>query len=211
MIRPSARHVLPESTERTGFGTRTLDPYAKLLEERIVFLGTRIDDTAANDATARFMLLEHQAPDRDISLCLNSPGGSFGATSALYDTMRYVGCDVATVRPGQAGPVAAVLPAAGTPGKRSVLPGARLVLRRPALPEPAEGRVSDLAVRAEELARVRARPEEMLAAHTGRTPEQVGADIERDMALDAQGTLEYGPVDRVVPGRRAAHAAPGGR
>src|SRR5690606_22103150 len=137
MTRPSARHALPEFTERTASGHRTTDPYAKLLEERIVFLGTPLDETSANDVTAQFMYLEHLAPERDISLYVNSPGGSFHALSALYDTLRFVTCDVETVCLGRAEGAAALLLAAGTPGKRFVLPGARLVLRQPSL-EPVE-------------------------------------------------------------------------
>ncbi|MFD7136893.1 ATP-dependent Clp protease proteolytic subunit [Streptomyces sp. NPDC059894] len=209
MTRPSARHVLPEFTERTGSGHRTLDPYSKLLEERIVFLGTPIDDTAANDVMAQLMYLEHRDPDRDISLYVNSPGGSFSAMSAVYDTLRYVTCDVETVCLGQAGSSAAVLLAAGTPGKRSVLPGARVVLRQPALPEPVRGQTSDLVVQAGELARTRTRLEEMLVRHTGRRPEQVDADLERDLILDARQAVEYGLVDRVVPARRASGGLPG--
>ncbi|MFE2582707.1 ATP-dependent Clp protease proteolytic subunit [Streptomyces sp. NPDC059378] len=209
MTRPSARHVLPEFTERTGFGQRTLDPYAKLLEGRIVLLGSPIDDTSANDVIAQFMHLEHAAPDRAISLYINSPGGSFSAMTAVYDTMRYVGCDVETFCMGRAGVSAAVLLAAGTPGRRYALPGARVSIRQPALPGPVEAQVSDLAVEAEELARTRALLEEMLARHTGRTPEQVAADIERETVLDARGALEYGLVDRVIDGRDVPPAAPG--
>ncbi|MEV5759102.1 ATP-dependent Clp protease proteolytic subunit [Streptomyces tendae] len=211
MTRPSARHVLPEFTERTSAGARTSDPYSKLLQERIVFLGTPIDETSANDVTAQLLHLEHQAPDRDIELYVNSPGGSFTAMTAIYDTMRHVACDVATTCLGQAGSSAAVLLAAGTPGKRAVLPGARVVIHQPALTEPVEGRASDLAVHAAELLRVRARLEEILVRHTGRTPEQVRADIERDTVLDAQQALEYGLVDRIVPGRRTPPASPGAR
>ncbi|MET8817017.1 ATP-dependent Clp protease proteolytic subunit, partial [Streptomyces rochei] len=118
MTRPSARHVLPEFTERTGAGQRALDPYAKLLEERIVFLGTPIDDTSANDVPAQLLYLEHQDPDGDIALYINSPGGSFTAMTTIYDTMRHVACDVATTCLGQAGPPAPVLRAAGPPGQR---------------------------------------------------------------------------------------------
>ncbi|MET7569370.1 ATP-dependent Clp protease proteolytic subunit [Streptomyces sp. NPDC005492] len=210
MTRPSARHVLPEFTERTSAGHRTLDPYSKLLEERIVFLGTPIDDISANDVMAQFMHLEHQAPDRDISLYINSPGGSFTAMSAIYDTLQYVSCDVETICLGQAGSSAAVLLAAGTPGKRSALPGARMVIHQPSLPEPVHGQASDLAIQAQELARTRSRLEELLARHTGRTVEQVSADIERDRILDAQQALEYGLVDRIVPSRRSSLTEPGG-
>ncbi|MEU5141329.1 ATP-dependent Clp protease proteolytic subunit [Streptomyces sp. NPDC021139] len=211
MTRPSARHVLPEFTERTSSGTRTSDPYSKLLQERIVFLGTPVDETSANDVMAQFMYLEHQAPDRDIELYVNSPGGSFTAMTAIYDTMRYVACDVATTCLGQAGSSAAVLLAAGTPGKRAVLPGARVVIHQPVLTEPVEGQASDLAVHADELLRVRARLEEILVRHTGRSPEQVSADIERETVLDAQQALEYGLVDRIVPARRTPPTAPGAR
>ena len=211
MTRPSARHVLPEFTERTSFGHRTMDPYSKLLEERIVFLGTPVDDTSANDVMAQFMHLEYQNPDRDISLYINSPGGSFAAMSAIYDTMQFVSCDVETICLGQAGSSAAVLLAAGTPGKRYTLPGARVTIRQPGLPEPVEGQASDLAIQADELARVRAGLEELLVRHTGRDPEQVSADIERDLIMDAQQALEYGLVDRIIPSRKSSPTAPGER
>lgn len=212
MTRPTARHVLPEFTERTGSGQRTMDPYTKLLGERIVFLGTPIDEVSANDVIAQFMYLEHQAPDRDIALYINSPGGSFDAMSAIYDTMRFVTCDVETTCLGQAGSSAAVLLAAGTPGKRAVLPGARMVIRQPALPEPVRGQASDLAIQADELTRIRSRLEELLARHTGRTRVQVSADIERDKILDAPEAVSYGLVDRIVSSRKKSPGvAPGGR
>ncbi|MGW7236362.1 ATP-dependent Clp protease proteolytic subunit [Streptomyces sp. NPDC054804] len=208
MTRPSARYVLPEFTERTGSGQRTLDPYSKLLEERIVFLGAPVDETSANDVMAQFMYLEHAAPERDISLYINSPGGSFSAMAAIYDTVRYVTCDVETICLGQAGASAAVLLAAGTPGKRSVLPGARVVLQQPSLPDPVQGQPSDLVIRAAELDRTRALLEEMLVRHTGRTPAQVHQDLERDLVLDAPAALAYGLVDRIVPGRRTSLGLP---
>ncbi|MET8951115.1 ATP-dependent Clp protease proteolytic subunit [Streptomyces sp. NPDC004393] len=207
MNRPSARHVLPEFTERTGYGQRTLDPYAKLLDERIVFLGTPIDDIAANDVMAQFMHLEYLDPDRGISLYINSPGGSFSAMTAVYDTMQYVGCDVETVCLGQAASAAAVLLAAGTPGKRAALPGARVLIHQPSLPEPVQGQASDLVIQAEELMRVRRRLEEMLVRHTGQSPERIAADIERDTILDAPAAVEYGLVDRIIPSRKASHTA----
>ncbi|WP_030865468.1 ATP-dependent Clp protease proteolytic subunit [Streptomyces sp. NRRL S-37] len=211
MTRPSARHVLPEFTERTASGNRTTDPYSKLLEERIVILGTQIDEISANDVMAQFMYLEHHSPDRDVSLYVNSPGGSFHAMSAIYDTLRYVSCDVQTICLGRAEGAAALLLAAGTPGKRLLLPGSRLVLRQPSLPEPVEGQAGDLAIQAEELTRVRSRMEEILVRHTGRTPEQVRADIERDKVLDARAAVEYGLADRIVPGRRSLSPASGAR
>ncbi|MFE1287172.1 ATP-dependent Clp protease proteolytic subunit [Streptomyces sp. NPDC058751] len=211
MDSPSARYVLPEFTERTSTGARTLDPYAKLLGERIVFLGTPIDDASASDVTAQLMYLEHRAPERDVSLYINSPGGSFSAMTAIYDTMRFVACDVETICLGRAESAAAVLLAAGTPGKRLALPGARVLLRQPSLPEPVEGRADDLAVRAEELVRTREILEEMLVRHTGRSPERVAADIERDRVLDAPEALAHGLIDRIVPGRRPSSRTPGAR
>ncbi|MFE2265147.1 ClpP family protease [Streptomyces griseosporeus] len=187
------------------------DPYARLLEERIVLLGTRIDDTVANDVTAQFVYLEHLAPDRDIALYINSPGGSFSAMTAIHDTMRYVSCDVETTCLGQAGSTAAVLLAAGTPGKRAVLPGSRVVIRQPEPDGPLEGQASDLAVRAGELTRHRRVIEEILARHTGRSRERISADIERDTVLDARAAVEYGLADRVVPGRKGTPATQAGR
>jgi ATP-dependent Clp protease protease subunit len=211
MNRPSARYVLPEFTERTSAGHRTLDPYSKLLEERIVFLGTPIDDISANDVMAQFMHLEYAAPDRDISLYINSPGGSFSAMTAIYDTIRYVSCEVETVCLGQAASAAAVLLAAGTPGKRAVLPGARVVIHQPGLPEPVQGQPTDLEIQARELVRMRAQLEELLARHTGQSRERIGADIERDTILRAQDAVDYGLVDRVIDNRKTSGPAPGAR
>lgn len=211
MSRTFARHVLPEFTERTGSGTRTLDPYGKLFEDRIVFLGTPLDDTAANDVMAQLMYLEHAAPERDITLYINSPGGTFQAMTAIYDTLRYVSCDVATYCLGQAASYAALLLAAGTPGKRFTLPGARLVLEQPQLTEPVRGQHSDLFIQAEELSRMRALTEELLVRHTGRTAEQVHADLERDLVLDATAARAYGLVDGIVPSRRSMPGASDGR
>ncbi|MFI2205298.1 ATP-dependent Clp protease proteolytic subunit [Streptomyces sp. NPDC020192] len=206
-----ARYVLPEFTERTSSGARTLDPYGKLFEDRIVFLGTPLDDTAANDVMAQLMCLEHAAPERDITLYVNSPGGTFQAMTAIYDTLRYVSCDVATYCLGQAASYAALLLAAGTPGKRFTLPGARIVIEQPRLAEPVQGQPSDLLIQAEELSRMRALAEEMLVRHTGRTAEQVHADLERDVVLDAPAALSYGLVDGIVPSRRSMPGAPDAR
>ncbi|GAB2450180.1 ATP-dependent Clp protease proteolytic subunit [Streptomyces incanus] len=211
MTRPLARHAVPGFTEHTASGYRTTDPHAKLLEERIVLLGTPIDETSANDLIARFMYLEHRAPDRDIALYVNSPGGSFHAMSAIYDTLRFVTCEVETVCLGRADGAAALLLAAGTPGKRYVLPGARLVLRQPVLWEPAERSTSDPAVQAEELSRVRDRIEDMLVRHTHRTPEQARSDIERDTVLDARATVTYGLAGRILTDRESPRPTPGAR
>ncbi|WKX73923.1 ATP-dependent Clp protease proteolytic subunit [Streptomyces sp. XD-27] len=208
---PTARHVLPEFTERTSAGIRTMDPYSKLLSERIVFLGTPIDDTSANDVITQFMHLEHAAPEQDISLYINSPGGSFAAMTAIYDTMRFVSCDIETICLGQAASAAAVLLAAGTPGKRLALPHARVLIHQPSAAEPMEGQISDLHIQAEEMLRTRALLEEMLAAHTGQPAEQVRADIERDKIFDAPAAVAYGLVDGVTRSRKGPSAPLGTR
>ncbi|WP_077194317.1 ATP-dependent Clp protease proteolytic subunit [Streptomyces lydicus] len=208
MLRPTARHVLPEFTERTSEGTRTMDPHSKLLSERIVFLGTPIDDAAANDVMAQLIHLEHAAPERDISLYINSPGGSLTAMTAVYDTMRFVSCDVETVCLGQAASAAAVLLAAGTPGKRLALPGARVLIHQPSLDEPIEGQATDLQIQAEELLRGRAMLEEMLARHTGQPRERIAADIERDKIFDAPAALEYGLIDSLTRNRKRSPLQP---
>ncbi|MGW7084267.1 ATP-dependent Clp protease proteolytic subunit [Streptomyces sp. NPDC054871] len=205
---PFARHVLPEFTERTSTGQRTLDPYSKLLEERIVFLGTPIDDTSANDVMAQFMHLEHLAPDRDIALYINSPGGSFSAMTAIYDTIQFVTCDVGTTCLGQAASSAAVLLAAGTPGKRFALPGARVLIHQPSLAEPVHGQTSDLAIQADELLRTRAQLEKLLVQHTGQSAERVAADIERDKILTASEAVDYGLVDRIIASRKSSLRTP---
>ena len=207
---PSSRYVLPEFTERTSLGQRTMDPYSKLLDERIVFLGTPVDDTAANDVMAQLMHLEYMTPDRDIALYINSPGGSFSAMTAIYDTMQFITCDVETICLGQAGSAAAVLLAAGAPGKRSALPDARVTIHQPSFAEPVEGQADDLAIQARELMRTRNLLEAMLARHTGQSLDRVNADIERDKILDARQAVEYGLIDRVVPKRRSNQTEFGG-
>ncbi|MCX4505861.1 ATP-dependent Clp protease proteolytic subunit [Streptomyces anulatus] len=201
MIRPAARYVLPEFTERTATGTRTLDPYSKLLSERIVFLGSPIDDIAASDLIAQLMYLEHADPDRPLSLYINSPGGTFQAMAAVYDTMRYLTCEVETFCLGQAGSYAAALLAAGAKGHRHALPGARVVIQQPAMEEPMRGQPSDLEIHARELVRTREMFAAMLVRDTGRTAEQITADIERDTILDAKAALDYGLVDHVMENR----------
>ncbi|MFJ6806571.1 ATP-dependent Clp protease proteolytic subunit [Streptomyces anulatus] len=201
MIRPAARYVLPEFTERTATGTRTLDPYSKLLSERIVFLGSPIDDIAASDLIAQLMYLEHADPDRPLSLYINSPGGTFQAMAAVYDTMRFLTCEVETFCLGQAGSYAAALLAAGAKGRRHALPGARVVIQQPAMEEPMRGQPSDLEIHARELVRTREMFAAMLVRDTGRTAGQITADIERDTILDAKAALDHGLVDHVVENR----------
>ncbi|MBP0459171.1 ATP-dependent Clp protease proteolytic subunit [Streptomyces montanisoli] len=207
MHQPSARYVLPQFTERTSYGTRTLDPYSKLMEGRIVFLGTPIDETAANDVIAQLLHLEYAASDQDISLYINSPGGSVTAMTSIYDTMRVISCDVQTTCLGQVASVAALLLAAGAPGKRMALPGARIVLQQPSIEEPVRGQPSDLAIQAEELMRQRAFLTGALALHTGRETAEVDERIDRDTVLDAHAAREFGLVDHVIDRRGAAPAA----
>ncbi|MEU5212438.1 ATP-dependent Clp protease proteolytic subunit [Streptomyces sp. NPDC020742] len=192
-----ARYVVPRFVERTSQGVREYDPYAKLFEERIIFLGVQIDDASANDIMAQLVCLESMDPDRDISLYINSPGGSFTALTAIYDTMQYIKPDIQTVCLGQAASAAAVLLAAGAPGKRMALPNARVLIHQP-YTETGRGQVSDLEIQANEILRMRAQMEEMFAKHSSTPIEKIRADIERDKILTAEQALEYGIVDQVV-------------
>ncbi|WP_406056099.1 ATP-dependent Clp protease proteolytic subunit [Streptomyces sp. NBC_01077] len=198
-----ARYVLPEFTERTSYGTRTLDPYSKLLASRIVFLGTPIDEASANDVIAQLLYLDHAGPEQDISLYINSPGGSISSMTAIYDTMRSLHCDVETTCLGQAVSTAAVLLASGTPGKRMILPCARITLQQPAVDEPLQGQLSDLDLEARELLRLRALVAGMLTEHTGQDRERIDADLDRLTVLDAPAAVAYGLVDHVITSRRA--------
>ncbi|MFG2301980.1 ATP-dependent Clp protease proteolytic subunit [Actinacidiphila glaucinigra] len=202
MLRPTARYVLPEFTERTSEGVRSMDPYSKLLQERIVLLGTPIDDTSANDVMAQLIHLEAAAPEQDISLYINSPGGSFTAMTAVYDTMQFVSCDVSTVCVGQAASAAAVLLAAGTPGKRLATPGSRVLIHQPSFAEVVQGTTADLEIQARELLRRRDQLEELLVRHTGQDRNRIRADIERDTIFDAPSALAYGLVDRLTMSRK---------
>jgi ATP-dependent Clp protease, protease subunit len=196
---PSARYVLPVIEERTSYGFKRLDPYTKLFEERIIFLGQAIDDTIANDVMAQLLTLESMDPDRDISIYVNSPGGSFTALTAIYDTMNFVKPDIQTTCLGQAASAAAVILAAGTPGKRMALANSRILIHQPYTE--GGGQASDVEIQAREILRMRRLLEEMLAKHSNRTPEQVEQDIERDKILTAEEAVEYGLVDRVLTTR----------
>ncbi|PFG28185.1 ATP-dependent Clp protease proteolytic subunit 2 [Corynebacterium renale] len=198
---PTSRYVLPQFVEQTSYGQKTSDPYAKLFDERIIFLGTQVDDTSANDIMAQLLVLEAQDPDRDITMYINSPGGSFTAMTAIYDTMQYVRPDVQTVCLGQAASAAAVLLAAGTPGKRAALPNARVLIHQPAT-QGTQGQVSDLEIQAAEIERMRRQMEETLARHTGKTAEQIRIDTDRDKILTAQEAADYGIIDQVFDYRK---------
>ena len=200
---PQARYILPSFVERTSYGVKESNPYNKLFEERIIFLGVQIDDASANDVMAQLITLESTDPDRDITIYINSPGGSFTSLMAIYDTMQYVRPEITTVCLGQAASAAAVLLAAGTPGKRLAVPNARILIHQPAT-EGIYGQVSDLEIQAAEISRMRKLLEATLAKHSGRTPEQVRLDIERDKILTAAEAKEYGIIDEIIQSRKLA-------
>jgi ATP-dependent Clp protease protease subunit len=203
---PEARYILPSFEERTAYGYKRQDPYAKLFEDRIIFLGVQIDDASADDIMAQLLVLESMDPDRDIVMYINSPGGSFTAMTAIYDTMQYIRPEVMTVVLGQAASAAAVLAAAGTPGKRLALPNARVLIHQPATSGGGGGQASDIEIQAAEILRMRTWLEETLSKHSNRTVEQVNKDIDRDKILGAQEALEYGLIDQVLTSRKALPA-----
>ena len=199
---PSNRYVLPQFEERTPYGFKRQDPYTKLFEDRIIFLGVQVDDASADDVMAQLLVLESTDPDRDITLYINSPGGSFTAMTAIYDTMQYIRPEIQTVCLGQAASAAAVLLAAGTPGKRLALPNARVLIHQPSLGGGERGQASDLEIQAAEVMRMRTWLEDTLALHSNRSTEEVNRDIERDKILTAAGALEYGLIDQVLDSRK---------
>ena len=191
-------YYIPQWEERTSYGVRRVDPYTKLFEDRIIFLGTPINDEVANAVMAQLLCLQSMDPERQISMYINSPGGSFTALTAIYDTMRYIKPDIQTVCLGQAASAAAVILAAGTKGKRLALPNSRILIHQPAT-EGGYGQSSDLEIQAREILRIRSLMETMLAADTGQDIEKVSRDIERDKYLTAQEAVEYGIVDDILP------------
>ncbi|MGV8976591.1 MAG: ATP-dependent Clp protease proteolytic subunit [Cellulomonas sp.] len=199
---PNGRYVLPQFEERTAYGFKRQDPYTKLFEDRIIFLGVQVDDASADDVMAQLLVLESTDPDRDIILYINSPGGSFTAMTAIYDTMQYIKPHIQTVCLGQAASAAAVLLGAGSPGKRLALPNARILIHQPAMEGGGYAQASDIEIQANELIRMREWLEETLAKHSGRTVDQVRVDIERDKILTAAEALEYGLVDQVLESRK---------
>ncbi|MEV6287389.1 ATP-dependent Clp protease proteolytic subunit [Kribbella sp. NPDC051770] len=195
-------YFIPQWEERTSYGMRRVDPYTKLFEERTIFLGTPITDEIANAVMAQLLCLESMDADRDISIYINSPGGSFTALTAIYDTIRYIKSDVQTVCLGQAASAAAVLLAAGTPGKRMALPNSRIIIHQPAT-EGTYGQSSDIEIQANEILRLRSLLEKMLADASGKDIEEVSRDIERDKFLTAEQAVEYGLIDSVLESRKA--------
>jgi ATP-dependent Clp protease protease subunit len=201
-MNPQSRYVLPSFVERTNYGMKESNPYNKLFEERIIFLGAPIDDVVANDVMAQLIVLESTDPDRDIQIYINSPGGSFTALTAIYDTMMYVRPEIQTICMGQAASAAAVLLAAGTKGKRSALSNSRILIHQPSGGTEGPMQISDLDIQAREIQRMRELMETILARHTGQDVETVRTDVERDKIFTADQAKEYGIVDDVITTRK---------
>jgi ATP-dependent Clp protease protease subunit len=199
---PTMDYYIPQWEERTSYGMRRIDPYTKLFEDRIIFLGTPISDDISNAVMAQLLCLQQMDAERDIEIYINSPGGSFTALTAIYDTMRYIKPDVRTVCLGQAASAAAVILAAGTKGKRLALPNSRILIHQPAM-EGGYGQSSDIEIQAKEVLRIRSLMEQMLAEDTGRTTEEVSRDIERDKYLTAEQARDYGIIDEVLTSLKA--------
>jgi ATP-dependent Clp protease protease subunit len=197
---PSATYTIPYVIESTSRGERVMSIYDRLLKERIIFLGTPIDDGVANVVMAQLLHLESEDPDRDISLYINSPGGSFTALTAIYDTMQFIRPDVSTICMGQAASAAAVILAAGSKGKRYALNHARILIHQPY--SEGGGQASDVEIQAREILRMRSQLEELLSFHTGQPEEKVRSDIERDKILTAKEAVEYGILDEVISSRK---------
>jgi ATP-dependent Clp protease, protease subunit len=200
-----SQYTIPTVVEKTPLGERAFDIYSRLLSERIVFIGTEIDDGVANVVMAQLLHLESVSPDLEISLYINSPGGSFSALTAIYDTMQFIRPNVATTCMGQASSAAAVLLAAGAHGRRALLPHAKVLLHQPS--SQAQGALPDLAIQAKDLAKVRAEVDEILSRHTGHPVSKIRADTDRNKTFSASEAVDYGLADAVVASRKAAAAA----
>lgn len=198
--------LVPTVLEQSSRGERSYDLYSRLLRERIVFLGTAIDDTVANLITAQLLFLESEDPERDIALYVNSPGGDVTAMFGIYDTMQHVAPDVATICTGQAASAGAVILAGGAPGKRQLLPNARVLLHQPH--GGAQGQSVDVEIQAKEMAYMRTRMIELLSEHTGQSVERLTVDLDRDYIVRGDDAVAYGVVDSVIP-RHRLQALPG--
>ena len=199
MIEPIRNYLVPTVVEQTNRGERAFDIYSRLLKERIIFLGTPIDDTVANLMMAQLLHLESEDPDKDISIYINSPGGEITGLFAIYDTMQYIKPDVSTICIGQAASAAAVLLASGTPGKRYALPHARILIHQPH--GGASGQAVDIELQAKEIVRMRELLDSILAHHTGQTVEKISHDTDRDFIMSAPEAKEYGMVDEILTNR----------
>lgn len=200
-----AQVLVPMVIEQTGRGERAFDIYSRLLKERIIFLGTGINDDVANLIIAQMLFLQGEDADKEINLYINSPGGSVTAGLAIYDTMQYLKCDVVTYCVGQAASMGAVLLAAGAAGKRHALPNARIMIHQPW--GGAQGQATDISIQAKEILRLRDRLNEILAAHTGKAIDVIARDTDRDFFMSAEEARTYGLVDDVTPSRKVAGKA----
>ena len=196
-----AELIVPMVIEKSGVVERSFDIYSRLLRDRIVFLGTPLDDHVAGLLTAQFLLLEHEDSEADISLYINSPGGAMPSLFAVYDVMQYVRCDVQTTCMGMAASAAAVLLAAGAPGKRFALPNSRILIHQPH-GDIGHGQASDIQIRAEDVLQQRRMMNEILANHTGQTVDTIARDTDRDNIMSAQSAIDYGIVDHVIESRK---------
>jgi ATP-dependent Clp protease protease subunit len=202
VIEPIRNYLVPTVIEQTNRGERAFDIYSRLLKERIIFLGTPIDDTVANLMMAQLLHLESEDPDKDISIYINSPGGEITGLFAIYDTIQYIKPDVSTICIGQAASAAAVLLAAGTHGKRFVLPHSRILIHQPH--GGAQGQAVDIAIQAKEIVRMRELLDNILAHHTGQPVEKIAADTDRDFIMSAPEAKEYGIIDEILSNRELA-------
>ena len=189
--------LIPMVVEQTNRGERAYDIYSRLLKDNIIFLGTPIDDNVANLVTAQLLFLEAEDPDKDISLYINSPGGSISAGMAVYDTMQFIRPDVTTICIGQAASMGALLLAAGAPGKRFALPNSRILIHQPSL-SGLSGQATDIDIHAREILRLRQSMNKILAKHTRQSADRIEADVERDYIMTAEGAKEYGIIDQVI-------------
>ena len=203
---PAYNYLVPTVVEQTSRGERAFDLYSRLLKERIIFLGTPIDDMVANLLMAQLIHLESEDPDKDVSLYINSPGGEITALMAIYDTMQYIKPAIQTICIGQAASAAAVLLASGTPGKRFALPHARILIHQPH--GGASGQAVDIEIQAKEITRMRELLDEILAHHTGQSVEKVGTDTDRDFIMSATEAKDYGIVDEILTNRELASVGP---
>lgn len=199
MIEPRS-HLVPMVVEQTARGERAFDIYSRLLKEHIIFIGTPIDDTIANLVVAQLLFLESEDPDRDISLYINSPGGSITAGMAIYDTIQFVRSPITTICVGQCASMGAVLLAAGTKGKRFALPNSRILIHQPSAGG-ISGQASDIKIAAEEIIRMRENLNQIMASHTGQPVEQIERDVERDRIMTAAQAKDYGIIDQVIKHR----------
>ena len=197
---PQDRYVLPQFEEKTPYGFKRQDPYTRLFEDRIIFMGVQVDDTSADDIMAQLLVLESQDPNRDVMMYINSPGGSMTAMTAIYDTMQYVKCDVSTICIGMAASMGAFLLSSGAKGKRIALPNAEIMIHQPSAGT--KGKVTDMEIDVEHFLRIKKNLNEILANNTGKTAGEIKAASERDHWMTAQEALDFGLIDKIITSKK---------